>query len=630
MIGIEIIGTGEFLELFEDTVIDLKLKNPLFADDDIIPGSIGLPFDVPGGQESPTNSRLLKNPDVVTNLLAPVKTPARIWYEGTPWKKGVLIVTKASPRVISLTFRFGLTTTTDDFKNIRIRDLVDEVVEMNTDTWFKKIAFRLTQITLPHMITINGKDYEFQGYSGGVIINGTTYSGFANTMDGVAEAFSSAINTTFPNGVVAEYASGYCTVRVTDSNTLDLPLSVKPAELQHWLINSTAFASAYNDPIKDFLDNLFNPETAGGAGPLNGKIRFPIVSNKLHDNDLIFQDAVNLADTGGFVLNKPIGNASLEPENRSSICPFVRWRYVLDEVLAAIGLPGAGDFLDDSDFNTGLMAHSNSLDVLCQITGSKEWVATRSTFNIKDFVPDWTIPDFLKALQKRFNVGVDFNASTMCVEFNKREAIHADRTYNDISGICMPIENIEPTEVTGVRIKTTRNTKDLMSSEDVFESGTPGPTNPEVISEISGWSTQAIRSFVPGISWDVPIASIKKDTTITPAMLFYTERETTGSATLLYAAADIDLSDCTFAFAGASGMANVRWKKHLRFLLNRKLIPLDIAFEFRDLLSLDWKKKVRPVEGLNCFINSIDVRLTMHGVERSKCELWTTDLGILP
>lgn len=634
MIGIEIIGTGEFLELFEDTAIDLKLRNPLFTED-IIPGSISLPFDVPGGQDSPRNSKLLKNPDVIGNMQATVKTAARLWYDGNPWKVGELIVQKATPRVISLNFRFGLTTTANDFKALRIRDIIDEEVVMGTaGTWHKKVAIRLTEIVNKHKITINGKDYEYQGYSSGNVINGTNY-GFANSLDGVAEAFSQCINTTFPNGVVATYAAGYFTVRVTDVNTLDLPLNIQIEEKQHWLVNSTEFEDDYNGPIKDWLDDHYH-DTFGGIGGLGDllsggittKVRFPTVCNKLYDKDLIYRDAVNLVDDTGFVLNKPVSGASFEPENRSSICPFVMWRYLTTKVLNAIGLLGGGDFyLNDTDFQKAMLPHSNSLDVLALMVGTKEWVACKDRFNLRDFVPDWTVPEFLKALQRRFNVGIDFNERTRRIEFVKREGIHADLSYKDITSICAPIEENNPPEVTGVRIKTIRNTKDLLSEEDVFESGDP---NLEIASEITGWPSQENRNFIDGTTWEVPVARIRKDTSISPAMLFYVERESTGTLEFEYGTADIDLSDCTFAFAGASGMANVRWKRHLRFLLNRKLLPVNIAFEFRDLLALDWKKKVRPMEGLNCFINAIDVRLTMHGVERSRCELWTTDLGILP
>jgi len=629
MIGIEIIGTGEFLELFDNTVVDLRLKNPLFADDDIIPGSISLPFEVPGGQPSPRNSRLLKNPDVVSNLLAPVKTPARLWYEGNPWKTGELIVQKANPRTVSLNFRFGLTTTSEEFKTLRIRDLVAEDVVMNEGVWHKKIDVKLLHITANHKVTINGKDYEFQGYVGGVFINGINY-GHTNTFEGVAEAFRDCIMDTFPNGVVAEYTGGnqYFTVRVPDPNTLDMPLSVLVDDKQYWLLGSTLFEAAYNAPIQLWLNGHFHAAGPLLSGDITTKIRFPVVCNKLYDKDLIYLDAVNLVDDTGFVLNKPVANLAFEPDNRTSVCPFVLWSYVLDEVLASIGIQGTGDFLTDDDFLAAMIPHSNSLDVLTTMTGTKEWVGCKDSFNIRDFVPDWTVPEFIKALQKRFNVGIDYNDSTKRMEFVKREGIHADRTYKDITAICGTVEEVEPPMVTGVRIKTVRNTKDLLSStEDKFESGDP---NLEIPSEISGWTAQQARSFITGTSWTVPVASIRKDATIVPAMLFYTERSTAGTLAVDYGTANIDLSDCTFVFAGAGGMATIRWKRHLRFLLNRKLVPVDIAFEFRDLLSINWKQKVRPVEGLNCFINTISVRLTMQGVERSKCELWTTDLGILP
>ena len=76
-------------------------------------------------------------------------------------------------------------------------------------------------------------------------------------------------------------------------------------------------------------------------------------------------------------------------------------------------------------------------------------------------------------------------------------------------------------------------------------------------------------------------------------------------------------------------MAELLWKKFLRFLINRKSLPVDLTFEFRQIAQLDWEQKVRPLEGVNCFYSGIGFRLTMNGIADVKADLWTCDIGTL-
>src|SRR5690349_17270335 len=104
MIGIQV-GT-EFLDLNKETVIDLKLINPIFADDNIIPGSYSLPFTVPGGDVSPKNAALLGSPDVLSVSTAKKILDAKLYYDGVLYKRGKIKVGKVSGDTISINFSF--------------------------------------------------------------------------------------------------------------------------------------------------------------------------------------------------------------------------------------------------------------------------------------------------------------------------------------------------------------------------------------------------------------------------------------------------------------------------------------------------------------------------------------------
>lgn len=631
MIGIELIGTNQFLELFGDTFIDLKLVNPIFAEDDVIPGSITLPFDVPGGETSPLNAQLLNHPDVVFNLEAPRKYDARLWYDGVPYKKGVLQVKGANPKRISVNFNFGLTTIADDFKKKKIRDIVDNVITISAAAFTKKLRIQLLDFTGPNRtITINGVAFEFQQYGTGPIINGVDYAANASTPDGVNKSFADAINNTVVDPpVLASYASGYFEVQpYNDADKLETPLKVEVDELNYkWSISCDAFESAYNDPILAWLNEFYTATPTGTIA--KDALRFPMVINKVYDNGLMQSDVNNYIKTSaGYVLNEPVHADGFHgPANLNSICPMVRWKWVFDQLLEYFGIEGEGDYVGDADFAAALMPNSRTLDVLVPLAGIQEWVACAREFNIKDFVPDMTVPEFLKALQKRFNLAVYFNEKTGKLRIAERDAMMAYQVPEDISALCTPLEDIQPQETTGIRLKTVRDTRNLTSKDDQYETG--DDPNIELVSVISGWGENfSIKNSSGVVKYaNIARASRLKDEIIPASMIFYSWRVTGGSGPFNYPGASIDGAAGVFAFNGVTGLVARKWNKYLRFLMNRKNLPAEVSYELRHLLALDWEKKVHPMEGLNCFISNVNVRLTMTGIERSKVELWTCDLG---
>jgi hypothetical protein len=90
MNGIKV--NGEFLELFPDANVDITLRNPIFADDQIIPGSYSIPFNIPFGESSPKNTRILGNLQVIENVSRLRETDAYCFYDGLKFKKGKLVI----------------------------------------------------------------------------------------------------------------------------------------------------------------------------------------------------------------------------------------------------------------------------------------------------------------------------------------------------------------------------------------------------------------------------------------------------------------------------------------------------------------------------------------------------------
>jgi len=643
MIGIELIGTNQFLELFDDTVIDLKLANPIFADGDVIPGSITLPFEVPGGDVSPTNAQLLSNPDVIFNISSPRKYDARLWFDGVPYKTGKLFVEKANTKQISVKFVFGLTTIADDFKKKKIRDIVDNIITITAAAYTKKLRIQLLLWSgANHTITINDVAFEFQQYGTvGFLVNGVEYA-HTNNAAGANAAIADAINNTVVDPpVVATYSSGAVDVQpYNDAGTLASPLKIQAEEFNYvWDISADDFESEYNDPILAWLNDFYTATPSGSIA--KDALRFPMVRNKLYDNGLIKSDIMNYVKTSaGYILNEPVHADGFHgPLNHTSICPMVRWKWVFDQIIAYFGIEAEGDFIAEDDWPNALMPNSRTLDILVPLAGVQDWVACAREFNIRDFVPDWTVTEFLKALQKRFNLAVYLNEKTGRLRLREREELMPARVFfstgggsglvydvpENIRDLCSPVEDNEPQETTGIRLKAVRDAKNLTAKDDQYEVGDP---NLDIPCEISGWGENfSIRNSTGVVKYTIASASRLKDENIPASVIFYAWKLTGGTGPFNYPTANIDGTAGVFAFDGVTGLVARKWKMYLRFLLNRKKIPLEVDYELRHLIALDWEKKVTPMEGLNSFVNIINVRLTMRGIERSKVELWTCDLG---
>ena len=140
MIGIQLDGDREFLDLYPDTSIRLRLENPLLSGaEKLSPGSFSLPFDLPTGDDSPRNSSKLKNPNVIENNESFVLQKANLFFDGVPFKRGNLKAQIGTDKNASSYFTFGLNTISPGFKNAKLRDVVNEEIAISTRPIIKRM-----------------------------------------------------------------------------------------------------------------------------------------------------------------------------------------------------------------------------------------------------------------------------------------------------------------------------------------------------------------------------------------------------------------------------------------------------------------------------------------------------------
>jgi hypothetical protein len=276
MIGIKV--NDEFLDLFPEMQISLKLRNPIFAEGNIIPGSYSLPFELPCEDVSPKNDRILNKPAEVTrHLRKRVYEDVIIYFDNNQLKKGKMIIKNVNDGVASCTFQFGLSTVSEELKTVYVKDIIAEEMVLNAATYIKKAQVAVNSnwnfngVSSPMSITVNGKDYEQVAASASAMIQGLTDQINANDEAPLAKAtfFSSGFN-----GGTEPYME---LEPLFDPTNLETPFSVaqptgnSPQDISfHVLTNSEEYLQAIAASVNPYIS----------ATPPDDKIRFPVVFNQ--------------------------------------------------------------------------------------------------------------------------------------------------------------------------------------------------------------------------------------------------------------------------------------------------------------------------------------------------------------
>lgn len=635
MNGVQI--SDEFLDLSADTSVELVLRNPIYADDYIIPGSYSLPFTVPGGDRNEKNARLLKHPDVIENIDARYNIPdTRYWYDGILLKRGKLQVDNTERGDFSLNFLFGLGTVADNFKTAKIRDICNADVVMSASVYTKRVDIICRTTTFPgtYKIIVNGRTYE-----------GTTNAALASAINADAtEPRATATYISTPHPVHGAEAPDYFRIEpsilpgdINTQLTITLENVRDPNLYQHIIIDSSTFESEYNDDVLDWLNTNFYLET-----PLDERMYFPMLrNNNLYEkDDAIFKGRYGSAsydyrlmnavyDGTGYVLNKPYDSylVGFGPWNRTSLAPMIRIKWVMDQISTFFGIELEGDFLDDPDYIRGFFYHSNTLDMKVPFLGDVPWLATRRSFNVNEFLPDWTAVDLLKNIQTKFNVAVYYNELTGKIRLQKREPVIQSKVYEDISALSSPASPPKLNTLTGIRLEAERDKDDLLSFDDFYETGDPNLVIKTSLASMPRTSNfkislnNGIRTST-GVTVLLPESQRPIDQQIPGVLAYYSWKETVGGGNFFYPTADIALTDGESTFDGINGLAEKRWKNYLRFLLKRKLVSIRCDLDIPHINRLDWELK-RRFDRSNYLYDTIKVTLTNRRIKQASVDIWT-------
>jgi hypothetical protein len=610
------IGT-EYLDLPPDAKMRLVLNNPIFADGSLVPGDYSLPCEIPVGENSPKNTRILKSPQVIENNRGQrIFKNAVFMFDGCKIAKGDLNVTDVNDRKTSTNFLFGINALAKDFKSVKIRDICNDTVVISSNDFTKRvdIILRTNIFSGPFKVIVNDREYTGNNaHDMAVAINADTDDPRAS-----AHYYSSAHPRYTPD------ASDYLTVQpYYNGNDIKTPFTVVIDDYDKIVLDTVDFETEYCTPIKNWLNTNFYRSV-----PLDARMYFPMMYNsKLYEPGVknffgsptgVDYNFINTVfSSSGYDLSRTLTTNGATPFNTTSITPCIRLSWVLDRIASAFGIGLEGDFFADPDIDKAFFYHSNNLDVRVPFIGKVDWLACRRSFNTNEFLPDITAVDLLKSLQNRLNLCLYYNQKTRKLRMQKRDPVIKTPGYKDITSSTSTAGKIELNATVNVRLQAVKDTDDQIAVDDFYESG---PQADVIIpTEISGMAAQQDVRVGGGGLRNMPVSARPFSTKIPVVLAFY-EWKISGS--VHYAGANIALSDGDFKFSGVNGLAAKRFGSYVRFLLRRKRISFTAKFPLGFITSLDWEQKVM-VARQKYLIEKIEVPFSQQGIEDAEVTLLT-------
>lgn len=588
MIQIEIPGKG-FLQMPENASIGLKLNNPVFADNNFIPGDYSFPFDISGGDFNGHNAWLLAHPDIPENATGIYEIPdVKLYIDQNLYRTGTLIINKASSGKYSINFRFGFKNIRSDFGSFKIRDLIDEEIVITTETYNKQVVI----------------DYDGQTLSTyKLIVNGTTFEAASMT------ALATAINN--DPDLSATYFDTGDHWGITENRILISPQTGSDDPATEFTVKFEAETNSWQWHITG------NPQTAFLAdyeifldtyrSAVNPYLFFPYMAHANYFNNAGLTIGLNRLN---------YSNEYIFPSGTiytgSIYQPYVSLKYIFESITNEFGIVFEGDFFTDLFFDKMLFYNAALMAYLEPYIEEKNYMFYRSSFNVRELVPDISISDLLKGLQAKWNLDIIFNKEGNKITVNYRKQIANSTTYVDYTAISSPVGELDFTQyVTGYKLITATEPNDSLDSDDSYTLGTPGDSD-KIMSSIG-----SIKQNITSGPFLGPYVRQEAGTNFIPRIFFYVGEVTNVGITYQQA----NYKGLEVNFAGVTGLGETSWKEWLHLIKGRMTALFTINLEFRHINSIDWEQKVM-IDGSAYLIKSIDVKIAAKGIEPAKVELY--------
>lgn len=596
-----------FFELNSDTRINLKRKNPIFADGKVIPGSYSIPFEIPIGEASPANSEALNHIDIIENADCFDRINAELYIDKVLYQVGDLKITGVDDLSITTNFVFGFETLSQSIKELTLRDIMSEEIVLFADNAYQK------EVIL---------DYNTENVEIPLTINGSTYTVYVTNASDSKQPWVDAIN--------AESAENNCVASLDVNGNLKLVPNNNPNDIEtpFNIVGEARFWKAYNNYSSDF-----HPLIAAAIEPYleeqslpDDKVRFPMFYNQgVYQINEHFTNFVNANVDGVLKANSageydPIFDLgfSFQPFNYNSLCPWIKLKYVMQQIETYFGFEFEGDFVSSPFFEKALIENTKYLDVSIPFLGERNTIFYRNKFNIADHLPDMKVNEFLKALQSRYNLAIYFDEQRKKVIIKFRNPIVGANEYTDLTKISGKTFIKEVLCKKGYQLRSPANEDDSFSSVDKF---VVNPDFEETLETTALHASQYINKYDELYTYEYELAAFEKEQNAKELRFLFEkfDKSTTGFGSGAFMTALLEEETKGYFFAS---IYDEYWDQYIRFLTKRKTVETTMDIPLRILLQLDFEKKIR-IGQIEYFLKELDVTFNMHGIEPAKLQLYS-------
>lgn len=360
---------NQFFDLPANASLDVTGSNPAF-DIDAIGRVFSYPFLLPA---TPRNLRLLMHAnrlDAKRRTEANTSVPVKMWAAGAPLENGYLNIGDVSERALECSFGNVARALLDEWDALKIRSLMPTISVPQSVV--AKWEYTLAAVPYLYFITINGVQYSFDATGGGY------------TQNDAGLGLAAAINAAYPG--TATYISPTNTLEV---QALDNDPFIINSTIQGLTIVSvTRIAEAWQQNLLTYVQEVIDTPVDSHSFPT-------LRHNGIYGAaNYLYTGYVNYWHDGAQGEN----SASTEQEWEYTYIPYVKVKYVFDQIAASGGLTWKGDFYDSQDFADLRIFSNYALDQVKQ-----EWYTDqlkylngfKTSFSLSNHVPDITAKEFL-------------------------------------------------------------------------------------------------------------------------------------------------------------------------------------------------------------------------------------------
>lgn len=601
MIGIKI--DNEYLDMKPDAAIELQINSPFFADD-IIPGTYSIPFTVP---RSERNERILQKP--LAQYTGSRKYNSQLYINFINWLDGQLNLRNIGTYTYSMNLQSALANLGESFRDQKIRDLLDEEIVIDSANHPKIISLQ------PPV-----------GYDAGdgvsLMVNGQTFQNtnmvtMANDINELENVDVTFYHSGWP-GPGGTVGGLYFTLQ--NSETPNDPLADLYIDRQgwQWQILENDWRTNYFDAMTTYLNQFI------AATPPHPGIRFPQFRNDKPVSENL-TGAVAFTNYQKDSVFFRTGVNVTTPINSNGIAPCVLLSYIFDKIKTKFGLQFKGDFFDNPDLQSLLFIPRVTMSVpKPYLREDRDFVFWRRSFNIKDFVPDITVGDLLKNLQKLFCLHIGYDNRYNIINVNLRNDAVTANSYVDRTRRSSKLSNVEVPDGLGYTLRSRPvqddsyrpANSDLNPQAEIIV----GDGNTTFESAFMGMAEEDITAGVVsfyGVRFSQEWEELGGN--FEPRLAFYRgiNERTAGNQ---YAEARQQTHRYSLAWPGEKGLYKVFWQSYLRMLQLGYTAETDMILYVKDLVDFNFEEKQR-IDGRDYMIRAITLRANMYSLKASKVTL---------